>query len=183
MVHTLARRAFWLHLGKPAMNHSLGKHLHTSASLMKNTKKPVLHESFTIINHRRGGNIAYSHSAPMEFSWTLPSSLDCEFVSSTLPLSLRIRIQISSSSSPPASENDLKLWENFQAEGKNTSPGFNIVIYASLPRFKWSLDGWGEIFRPHRLSGVCSKTNYHLKKKKKKERKKQNKAESCEELF
>lgn len=106
--HMLGRLAL-VHPDQPVMNHSSGKHLHTSASLIKNTKKPVLHESFTIINHKQGENIAYGHGTQIQLSLALHSS-HCLTVSLVfLPsrwyhCDLLYQIQLSLSS-PPTSKN------------------------------------------------------------------------------
>lgn len=88
---------------------------------MKNTKKkPILHESFTIINHRRRRRkycIQPWCTHPIELSCNSPPTAGLSVLCDSYHSDLQLQTEISSSS-PPTSENDFKLWENYQTEAK-----------------------------------------------------------------
>lgn len=158
MVHMLEGGELWLRPGKPVMNHSSGKHLHTSASLMKNTKKKTC-PAWKLPNNKSQAGIKYciepQCTDPAEFGLTplpLTAGLSVFCVSSIMLLSRWLQIQLSLRQVLPPE----MIW-NYERmitqRQKKTSPGFNIAIYTPLFRFKWSLDGWGKI----RFEGVAIK--------------------------
>lgn len=91
---------------------------------------------------------------PIEFGWALLSLLDCQscvfLPSCCYHFDLQLQIQISSSSTP-TSENDFKLWENYQTEAKALPWGLISQFMLLCSASKWSLDGWAKIFCSHRF--------------------------------
>ncbi len=90
---------------------------------------------------------------PTEFGWVLLSLLDCQ--SCVFLPSCCYHFDLAPNSNLFVINS--YLWKLFQImrelsnRDKNTSLRFNIAIYASLFRFKWSLDGWGKIFCLHQF--------------------------------